>query len=204
MRDAGQAHSHGSLSAAPLSPASWPDFDRLFAAHGGVWGGCWCMFFHRPGQFDARAYAKNRGAKRSLVTEGKAHGTIVYCGGDPVGWCQYGPREELARIDRKRGYVPTADHPWRITCLFTARGHRRSGIAKFAVAESLGSMKRLGAETVEAYPVEGVSSSSLLWAGTPHLFENAGFQRKVRLGKKRWIYSLKVRRPGKESRESTS
>ena len=148
------------------------------------------MFFHSPGSFDARANEKNRAAKRALVKRGAAHGTIVYCGDDPVGWCQFGPKQELGRIDRKRGYLPSSDHPWRITCLFTAPGHRRSGLARFAVAESVKAMEKLGAEAVEAYPVEGESSSPFLWAGPPALFEGAGFSRSGPLGKKSWIYSL--------------
>jgi len=185
---------HGPLSSAPLSTATWPDFERLFTSNGGVWGGCWCMFFHKRGDFDSHAYGRNRKAKRALTEEGKAHGTIVYCGSDPVGWCQYGPKEELPRIDGKRGYTPTSAEPWRVTCLFVAPGHRKSGLAGFAVEESLRSMKKLGVRTVESYPVEGRRSASLLWMGTPHLFESLGFAKVGPFGKGSWVYSLKLGR----------
>lgn len=148
------------------------------------------MFFHRPGHFQAKAYKANREAKRTLVEEGKAHGTLVYCGEEPVGWCQFGPREELGRIDRKRGYSPTTENPWRITCLYVAPGHRRSGLARIAVSESVRAMKKLRVNTIEAYPVEGESSSTFLWAGTPHLFEGAGFSRMAPLGRRSSIYSI--------------
>lgn len=196
MKHAGPAHAHGHLSTAQLSSETWPDFDRLFASNGGVWGGCWCMFFHRAGKFEARAYEKNREAKRVLVNRGMAHGTLVYCGNDPVGWCQFGPREELTRVDGKRGYAPVAEDAWRVTCLFITPGHRRSGLAKLAVAESVKAMGKLGAETVEAYPVEGESSSTLLWSGTPHLFEASGFSRARPLGRKSWIYTRDLRGHG--------
>ena len=156
------------------------------------------MYFHSQGAFDPKAYSKNRDAKRALVDVGRAHGTIVYCGKDPEGWCQFGPREELARIDKKRGYSPSAEGPWRITCLFIAPGHRRMGLAKFAVVESLRSMTELGAEVIEAYPVEEESNATFLWAGTPHLFEGAGFSRIRRLGKKSWICSMDLRTGGPE------
>jgi hypothetical protein len=184
------SHSHGRTTAAQLSTETWPDFETLFATNGGVWGGCWCMFFHSPGSFDAKAYGKNRAAKRGLVKRGAAHGTIVYCGRDPVGWCQFGPKEELGRIDRKRGYVPTAPDSWRITCIFIAPGHRRSGLASFAVAESVKAMKKLKVKAVEAYPVGGESNATFLWAGTPALFDGAGFSRVRPLGRKSWIYSI--------------
>jgi Acetyltransferase (GNAT) family len=193
MRHSAFGHVHGTPSAKQLSKKSWPDFERLFSANGGVWGGCWCMFFHQPGSFNSSAYEKNKEAKRALVMRGRAHGTIVYCGKDPVGWCQFGPKEELARIDNKRGYAPTAEDPWRITCLFISPGHRRSGFAKLAVTESVAAMGKLGARTIEAYPVEG-TSATLLWSGTPHLFQGAGFSRVRQLGKKSWIYSRELPR----------
>ena len=148
------------------------------------------MFFHTAGRFDSRAYTRNKRAKRALVERGSAHGTIVYCGADPVGWCQFGPREELPRIDRKRGYRPTSDEAWRVTCLFVSRGHRRMGFADLAVLGSVAEMKRLGVKRVEAYPVEGKLSASFLWSGTPELFERAGFTRVGPLGRKGWVYSL--------------
>lgn len=150
------------------------------------------MFYHAPGSFDSKAYENNKSAKHALVNQGRAHGTIVYCGKDPVGWCQFGPKEELARIDRKRGYVPTSVNPWRITCPFIAPGHRRFGFARLAVSESIKAIKKLKAGTIEAYPVEGESTATFLWAGTPHLFEGAGFSRIRPLGKKSWIYSLSL------------
>ena len=152
------------------------------------------MYFHRRGDFDSHAYARNQEAKRALLDEGRAHGTIVYCGGEPVGWCQYGPKEELPRIDGKRGYRPTVPDPWRVTCLFVAPGHRKSGLTGYAVKESLEAMKKLKVKTVESYPVEGRRSASLLWMGTPHLFESLGFSRVGPLGKGSWIYSLQMGR----------
>ncbi|MDV3244867.1 MAG: GNAT family N-acetyltransferase [Nitrososphaerales archaeon] len=186
-------HVHEELTSKQLSSRTWPDFEKLFARHGGVWGGCWCMFFHSPVGFDASAYEKNRRAKKRLVREGKAHGSLVYCAGEPVGWCQFGPKEELPHIDRKRGYVQTDDGAWRITCLFIARDHRRSGVARAAVRDSVEAMRKMGIASVEAYPVEGTRSATLLWSGTPSLFEGFGFAKVRKLGKTSWIYSLALR-----------
>ena len=151
------------------------------------------MFYHRPGRFDPKAYDENREAKRLLTSEGRAHGTIVFCGRDPVGWCQFGPKGELLRIDGKRGYEPAFPNAWRITCLFVAPGHRRLGLATYAVKESVGAMKRAGVEAVEAYPVEGERSATLLWSGTPRLFKEVGFDKAGALGKGSWIYALRLR-----------
>jgi GNAT superfamily N-acetyltransferase len=113
------------------------------------------MFYHRPGSFDAGAYESNKSAKQELVEKRQAHGTIVYCGGEPVGWCQFGPREELRRADGKRGCSLTSEDHWRITCFFIDPGHRREGMAEFALGETIRAMKRIAVRTVEAYPVDG-------------------------------------------------
>lgn len=152
------------------------------------------MYFHAPEKWDLGDYEGNKGAKRALVKRGRAHGTIVYCGADPVGWCEFGPMEELPRIDHKKRYSPTSKDAWRITCFFISRYHRKMGFAELAVKESVHAMKELGVKEIEAYPVEGKLSASLLWSGTPSLFEGVGFTRVRPLGKRSWIYSLKTRK----------
>lgn len=186
-------HKHGDRSALQLSEETWPVFDRFFAANGGVWGGCWCIFYQATGPFDSKAYSKNKRAKRKLVVDGKAHGTIALCGDDPVGWCQFGPKEELPRIDTKKAYIPTSKDAWRVTCFFIDRGHRGKGFGEYALKQSISAMKKLGAKSVEAYPVEGSRSATLLWSGTPGLFEGVGFSNVGPLGKNSWIYSLSLR-----------
>lgn len=193
MKSKVRAHVHGSRSARELTTDSWSDFERLFAANNGVWGGCWCMFYHGQPGYDAKHYDTNKAAKHALVKQGHTHGTIVYCGTNPVGWSQFGPKEELPRVDSKKGYKPAAPNAWRITCFFISRGHRKMGFADLAIEKSVQSMKMLGVKNIEAYPVEGKLSSSLLWSGTPDLFERAGFTRVSRLGKSSWVYLLKTR-----------
>jgi GNAT superfamily N-acetyltransferase len=189
---AARPHEHGERTSQQLSARTWPKFDRLFANNEGVWGGCWCLFYHQVTPFDSNAYARNRTAKRKLVVSGKAHGTIVFCGEEPVGWCQFGPKEELPRIDGRKNYVPTAIDAWRVTCFFVDRAHRRKGFSQYALQESIAAMKKLGVKSIEAYPVEGRRTATELWNGTPPLFEKVGFSRVGPLGKDSWIYSLRV------------
>ncbi len=191
-RQADKEHVHGTRSAAQLTLKTWPDFEKLFAPDSGSWRGCWCMSFQRRGNWSSFTGTQNQKAKHALVKARKTHGTIVYCGKEPIGWCQFGPLPELPRIGRRRGYVPTGENPWMITCLRVKPSHRKMGFAKYAVDESVDEMKRLGAKTIEAYPYEGMFSASFMWGGTAHMFEEAGFSRARRLFKKMWIYSLKV------------
>ena len=97
-----------------LSRKTWPDFVRLFS-QGSGWDFCQCMHFHRPRSLPkeqrlrtrAERGIRNRRQKRALVEQGCAHGILVYANGEPVGWCQYGPREELPRIQRFRRTLET-------------------------------------------------------------------------------------------------
>jgi len=172
-----------------LSSDTWQDFARLFEKHGGVWGGCWCMYYHTTKGWSGRSARQNREEKELLVRAGKSHGVLVYDDDteQPVGWCQFGPREELPRIERKRGYKDTGeDSLWRVTCFFIDKDHRKRGIAREALRAALEVMERRGAKTVEAYPLETKRerySSSFLWAGTKRLFSQFGFRQTRKLGK---------------------
>jgi len=172
-----------------LSPDTWQDFARLFEKHGGVWGGCYCMYYHTTQGWSRRTARQNEEEKELLVQAGKSHGILVYDDDteQPVGWCQFGPREELPRIERKRGYKAAGeDSLWRVTCFFIDKEHRKRGVAREALRAALEVMRREGAKNVEAYPLETIRerySSSFLWAGTKHLFFQFGFRQTRKLGK---------------------
>jgi hypothetical protein len=87
-----------------LDETTWPDFARLVERHNGVWGGCWCMGFHAEGVGRGRTVAQNRSDKECRVREGRAHAALVYDGPECVGWCQFGPTDELPRIKHRRAY----------------------------------------------------------------------------------------------------
>jgi GNAT superfamily N-acetyltransferase len=187
----------------PLDSDSWPDFARLVERHNGIWGGCWCLSFHEEGVGRGRTVEENRSIKHARVREDRAHAALVYAGDGPedcVGWCQFGPTEELPRIKHKRAYREGLDAgalpDWRITCFFVDRQYRRQGVAAAALDGALAEIARLGGGRgggggiVESYPedVEGRKiSSSFLHNGTVALFESRGFERVRRIGKDHWV-----------------
>ena len=62
-----------------LEGATWDAFARLVEKHNGVWGGCWCTWFHsRVGRPEGE---KGRPWKERLVREGNAHAAMVFDGG---------------------------------------------------------------------------------------------------------------------------
>ena len=90
----------------PLEKTTWPDFARLVEKHNGVWGGCWCMSFHLDERgFRNRTVSQNRAEKKRLVRDSRAHAALVYDGLTAVGWCQFGPTDELPRVKNKPAYL---------------------------------------------------------------------------------------------------
>ncbi len=186
-----------SFRTAPLDATTWGDFARLVEAHNGVWGGCWCMAFHPKREGGPKTPEQNRADKECRVREGTAHAALVYDGPDCVGWCEFGPTDELPRIKRARAYLAGAEAlpDWRITCFFVDRTHRGTGVAATALARALDEIARLGGGVVESYPedVEGRStSSSFLHNGTLATFEAHGFTHSRQIGKHHWVVTKRV------------
>lgn len=182
----------------PLDKVTWPDFARLVEKHNGIWGGCWCMSFHPEGIARTRSGSKNRHEKEHRVREGRAHAALVYDGSIAVGWCQYGPTDELPRIKHKRDYQKglTKLPEWRITCFFVDREYRGKGVASVALEGALKEIARCGGGIVESYPEDAdgqTVSGSFLYNATVSMFERHRFQRNRRLGKNHWVVSRLVR-----------
>lgn len=90
------------------------------------------------------------------MNKGRAHGILVYADEEPVGWCQYGLRDELPRIDSSPNYrrrKRSDTKLWRITCFVVDKRHRRRGVGSAALGAALESIKKKGGGLVEAYPL---------------------------------------------------
>jgi GNAT superfamily N-acetyltransferase len=163
-----------------LGKETWPDFERMVEKHNGVWGGCWCTFFHLPPSEHKKWSGKHHEYKEKLVHENRSHAALVYDGPDVVGWCQFGPLGELP--GRMLGYrkMDVAMPDWRTTCFFVDRDHRREGVAKAALEGALRFIAARGGGTVDGYPIalpKGKKySNSFIWGGTESMYLNLGFR----------------------------
>src|ERR687892_2518836 len=85
-----------------LSKRTWPDYQRFFS-QGNGWDHCACVHYQgvrkRGGSF-AHERDVNLAIKCDLVERGLAHGILVYDSKEPVGWCQFGPQDELPIRDQ--------------------------------------------------------------------------------------------------------
>jgi GNAT superfamily N-acetyltransferase len=172
------------LTIRPLSSETWPAFSELVARHNGVFGGCWCTWFHTLERDKDRTYESNRDLKCGLVESGRAHAALVFDGDEAVGWAEYGPPEELPNIHHRKQYEQTQATPpdFRITCIFVDRRYRRRGVAALALHGALDLIAEAGGGVVEGYPhdlskqPEGKKmSASFLYNGTRRMYEEAGF-----------------------------
>jgi GNAT superfamily N-acetyltransferase len=181
----------------PLDATTWPDFARLVEANNGVWGGCWCMWYHEQDKSVRDAPASKRKAKECLVRQGRAHAALVYVGADCVGWCQFGSPKELPRIHNERAYMATNPTlpDWRITCFFSGKGHRGNGVAYAALKGAIEQIKQLGGGCIEGYPedTEGRKAApAFLYNGALSTFERLGFERSRLIGKRKWVVTRTV------------
>jgi GNAT superfamily N-acetyltransferase len=183
------------LRVEPLTETTWTGFADLVDRHNGIFGGCWCMGFHSEGCHQPDA--DNQQLKRTRVLEDRAHAALVYEGDKCIGWCQFGPTDELPRIKNRKVYEQELETlpDWRITCFFVDKGHRKSGVAATALAGALTEIARLGGGSVESYPEDAEgrkTSAAFLHNGTLKMFESQGFQRTRQIGKSRWVVSKTV------------
>lgn len=177
-----------------LSQATWADFSALVDRHGGVWGGCWCLAFHAEGKEPG---PHRRAQKEKRVREGAAHAALVFDGPTCIGWCQFGPPEELPRIKHLRIYNEGQTDPpdWRITCFFVDKEYRGRGVSATALAGALAAIARLGGGLVESYPEDTTDrkvSASFLHNSRLAIFDQHGFERIRRLGKNHWLVAKRV------------
>ena len=165
-----------------LTPALWPDLERLFGANGAC-GGCWCMMWRtkRGERWEDIKGAEAKRRMRALVRKDAAHGVLAYVDGEPVGWCAYGRRVEYAKLDRAPSLACTdAERVWSLPCFFIRRGWRGKGFATTLLGAALELLRGRGAEIAEGYPVKPArdgtpTPAAFAWTGTRRLFDACGF-----------------------------
>jgi GNAT superfamily N-acetyltransferase len=188
----------GGYTVKPLGPDTWDAFAELTERHNGVWGGCWCTWFHTMNAEKERGAEANRALKERLVRAGQAHAALVFDGDEAVAWCQYGSPEEVPNINHRKEYLATLDKlpDYRLTCFFVDKKYRRKGVAGVALQGALHQIALAGGGTVEAYPQETEEgqkvSASFLYSVTRSLFEQAGFSYVRSKGKKHCVMRIEI------------
>ncbi len=184
-------HLKNDFSVKELSSSTWPDFVKLVMKQ----GSCWCMHYQLPKPVwkgppteESKKIIKKR--KETLVRQGRSHAILVYDDKTPVGWCQYGTRDELPRIDAGRNYRKIeppvrAEKLWRITCFFVDQAYRGKGVSKIALHAAIEAIRKQGGGIVEAYPIVSKKMAAVpewRWFGTPNMIRRERFKPVAPLG----------------------
>jgi GNAT superfamily N-acetyltransferase len=162
-----------------LDPDTWDAFARLVERHNGVFGGCWCTWFHTFESEKTFTAEGNHALKEQLVKKGQAHAALVFDGDEAVAWAQYGPPWELPNIHHRKEYEETLDKlpDYRITCIFVDKKHRRNGVTEVALRGAVELIAEDGGGIVEGYPHDTTDGRkvSVLYNSTRALYERLGF-----------------------------
>lgn len=182
----------------PLTPRTWEPFAELVERHNGIFGGCWCVWFHCHPDPPERHELGNRAFKEQMVREGRAHAALVFDGDQAIAWAEYGTVDELPNIHHRKQWEQTVEQvpDYRITCVFVDRRYRRKGLAEVAVRGALELIAAEGGGRVESYPhdvpPEKKMSSSFLYNATRTMYERLGFTYERPKGKGNCVMSLQV------------
>ena len=168
------------LRTVDLSPSLWPQVEVLFGKNGAC-GGCWCQAWRieKGERWDDVKGAEAKERLRRGIESGTTFGVLAFDGETPIGWCTYGPRDSLPRLNRARSLrCDDSSRVWSVPCFFVLRNYRRQGVAKVLLDHALGTMAERGVEIVEGYPAapskDGSYIAAFSWTGTMGLFEKAG------------------------------
>ena len=180
-----------------LSVDTWDAFADLFGEKGAC-AGCWCMFWRIPRkQFDSNKSADNKRLMKALVRKGSMPGMIAFDGKTPVGWCAFAPRTDYTRLANSRILKPVDEaEVWSVSCFFIDRDYREKGVATALLKAAAKEAKKMGAGTLEGYPVEPKEGKryppAFAWHGVPAIFESAGFREVARRSPTRPIMRLEL------------
>jgi GNAT superfamily N-acetyltransferase len=166
----------------PATPDRWDDVVTILGGNGDL--GCWCQ----APRGIAVGYGKSepgarRAAVRDQLEDEPPAGMLAYVDGEVAGWCGFGPRPRLPRLERSRTIPKVDDAPvWSIPCFNVRVGYRRRGVAAALLNGVVDYARRSGAPGVEAYPIDpggGRVDVGFGYVGVTPMFEKAGFQRIV-------------------------
>lgn len=163
----------------PVTPDRFEDFADVINKNRRA-NHCWCLS-HRltAGEIAELGDGSRERAMRRLCERENPPGVVTYLDGEPVGWCNIGPRSEITRLARSRLIRPIDDVPvWSIICVIVRPGHRRQGVTQHLIEGAVEYAGSRAAPAVEAYPVDppGRMDLTMAFVGTRTMFERAGFR----------------------------
>ena len=166
----------------PATPDRWADVVTILGTSGDK--GCWCQA--PRGLESSSGYGRTKpGVRRDLLRaqlgEEPPAGMLAYVDGEVAGWCGFGVRTKLPRLERSRTIPKVDEKPvWSILCFNIRVGYRRRGVAAALLDGVIDYARRSGAPGLEAYPIDPEGSRvdvGFGFVGFTQMFERRGFRR---------------------------
>ncbi|MFI5259698.1 MAG: GNAT family N-acetyltransferase [Candidatus Limnocylindrales bacterium] len=161
---------------------------------------CWCQWWRQTaGEYSRSSSDRQRAALRAQCAREPVPGLIAYRGELPVGWCGFGPRSAMARLEHSRTIPKLDDLPvWSIVCFSVRPGYRRRGVATALLHGVIEYAREHGVVGLEAYGTDPVGTrrdAAFSYTGFTSMFEAAGFRRVVETASRadylpRWLMRL--------------
>ena len=175
----------------PLMPALCADYLRFFDHRQGPafsdnpeWAKCYCHFYEVPRAIDWSSLTaeQNRVAMQSRIDVGEMEGFLAYEGEYVVGWLNAQPRHRLPHCFERLGIAPPpiecAPHQAAVVvCFVIAPSHRRRGVARTLLRQSIAALTLRGFVLVDAFPFRAGDSTDATdhYHGPASLFRAEGF-----------------------------
>jgi GNAT superfamily N-acetyltransferase len=115
----------------PATGERFPDLAQILAPRRKDAPACWCLTYRvTSSEFGSLKGEDRPNRLRALCEQENAPGVIAYVDGTPAGWCAFGPRTEMGRLQRSRTIPQIDDRPvWSIVCFVVRAPYRRQGLA---------------------------------------------------------------------------
>lgn len=172
----------GEVTIKDLTPALAGDFltffdSEAFADNPG-WSACYCMEQYVPlVDWTARTAEQNRRDQEARIKDGATNGLLAYVDGEAVGWCHYGPRATMLKLDLNPTFQ--ADAPkdvGSIVCFVIAAGYRRHGLSRQLLDAACQELARRGFAVAEGYANKNADSDANSFRGPLQMYLDAGFE----------------------------
>lgn len=189
-----------SVEVHPATAARWGDLRAVLNPRGHPYH-CWCLYWRLSSSEFSSPRTPREARMRELVSRQPAPGLLAYLDGEPVGWCNVGPRAAMERLVRSRTIPAVDDTPvWSVVCFVVRAGHRRQGVAERLLQGAVDYAHGYRAPAIEGYPVDPGDrrlNTFEAYVGTTCMFERVGFRRVARTAATsaklpRWLMRLEL------------
>jgi GNAT superfamily N-acetyltransferase len=159
-----------------FGPTTREDFLRLHSdANGAGWCRCVAWWVPTWDGWGERTALENAELRERLCAEGEYDGLLAYAGDEPVGWCQLGRRDRLAKLVDQLELEPDPE-TWAVSCFLVAPSHRGRGVACTLLDAAMSTAGENGARRLEGYPRPGAIAADEAWTGPERLYASRGFE----------------------------